>query len=158
MIVYQIIELMEGVVQVGIVIVVKEVGKFVVGKIGIINEVKDVWFVGFLFDVVVVIYMGYDKLCLFGWGNVVIGGYLVVLIVCDFFKFVLVDKFVVLFKVLVGIKLVCVVVKIGMCVGFGEIGGIIFEVFKLGMVLLDNYFVIGVVDVDGCGGILVLQQ
>lgn len=33
----------------------------VVGKIGIINDVKDVWFVGYIDDVVVFIYVGFDN-------------------------------------------------------------------------------------------------
>src|ERR1700728_2122386 len=58
---YQITSLMEGVVQGGTAIAVKEVGKPIAGKTGTTNEAKDAWFIGFSPDVVVGIYIGYDK-------------------------------------------------------------------------------------------------
>src|ERR1700745_3448829 len=58
---YQITSMMEGVVQGGTANVVREVGKPIAGKTGTTNEAKDVWFVGFSPDLVVGIYMGYDK-------------------------------------------------------------------------------------------------
>ena len=58
---YQITSMMEGVVQAGTAIAVKEVGKPIAGKTGTTNDEKDAWFVGFSPDIVVGIYIGYDK-------------------------------------------------------------------------------------------------
>ena len=40
---------------------VREVGKPIAGKTGTTNEAKDLWFVGFSPDLVVGLYLGYDK-------------------------------------------------------------------------------------------------
>ena len=58
---YQITAMMEGVVQRGTATVVQEVGKPIAGKTGTTNDEKDVWFIGFSPDLVVGIYVGYDK-------------------------------------------------------------------------------------------------
>ena len=58
---YQITSMMEGVVQAGTATVVKEVGKPIAGKTGTTNDEKDAWFIGFSPDLVVGIYVGYDK-------------------------------------------------------------------------------------------------
>ena len=58
---YQITSMMEGVVQGGTAIAVKEVGKPIAGKTGTTNDEKDAWFIGFSPDIVVGIYIGYDK-------------------------------------------------------------------------------------------------
>ena len=47
--------------QAGTATVVKEVGKPIAGKTGTTNDEKDAWFVGFSPDLVVGIYVGYDK-------------------------------------------------------------------------------------------------
>ena len=60
---YQITSMMEGVVQRGTAAGVgsKEVGKPIAGKTGTTNDEKDVWFIGFSPDIVVGVYIGYDK-------------------------------------------------------------------------------------------------
>ena len=58
---YQITSMMEGVVQAGTATAVKEVGKPIAGKTGTTNDEKDAWFIGFSPDIVVGIYIGYDK-------------------------------------------------------------------------------------------------
>lgn len=58
--------MMCGVVDCGFVFWVINLDVFVVGKIGIINEVKDVWFVGFINMMVVGCYIGYDMLMFLG--------------------------------------------------------------------------------------------
>ena len=58
---YQITSMMEGVVQGGTGIALKEVGKPIAGKTGTTNDEKDVWFIGFSPDIVCGVYMGYDK-------------------------------------------------------------------------------------------------
>jgi penicillin-binding protein 1A len=147
---YQITSMMEGVVQAGTATVVKEVGKPIAGKTGTTNEAKDAWFIGFSPDVVVGIYMGYDKPRTLGKGNAATGGHLAAPIARDFLKLALADKPPTPFKIPAGIKLIRVDSKSGMRVGPGEGGrGIILEAFKPGTAPPDNYSVIGVADADG---------
>jgi penicillin-binding protein 1A len=72
---YQITSMMEGVVQRGTATVVKEVGKPIAGKTGTTNDEKDAWFIGFSPDIVVGIYMGFDKPRISA-GNAATGGHL----------------------------------------------------------------------------------
>jgi penicillin-binding protein 1A len=57
---YQIVSLLQGVVQYGTGKVVSEVGKPLAGKTGTSNDSKDVWFVGFSPDLVCGVFVGYD--------------------------------------------------------------------------------------------------
>ncbi len=150
---YQITSLMEGVVQRGTAIAVKEVGKPIAGKTGTTNEAKDAWFVGFSPDIAVGIYMGYDKPRPLGRGNAATGGHLAAPIARDFLKLALADKPATPFKVPAGIKLIRVDSKSGMRVGPGDTGAnTILEAFKPGTAPPDNYSVIGVADADGASG------
>jgi penicillin-binding protein 1A len=147
---YQVTSLMEGVVQRGTAIAVKEVGKPIAGKTGTTNEAKDAWFIGFSPDIVVGIYMGYDKPRPLGKGNAATGGHLAAPIARDFLKLALADKPATPFKVPAGIKLIRVDSKTGMRVGPGDTGAnTILEAFKPGTAPPDNYSVIGVADADG---------
>jgi penicillin-binding protein 1A len=145
---YQITSMLEGVVQAGTAIAVKEVGKPIAGKTGTTNEAKDAWFVGFSPDVAVAIYMGYDKPRPLGKGNAATGGHLSAPIARDFFKLALADKPATPFKIPAGIKLIRVVSKTGMRAGPGETAGTILEAFKPGTAPPDSYSVIGVADAD----------
>src|SRR5882724_5681749 len=149
---YQITSMMEGVVQGGTAIVVKEVGKPIAGKTGTTNEAKDAWFIGFSPDLVVGIYLGYDKPRALGRGNAATGGHLAAPIARDFLKLALADKPAVPFKVPAGIKLIRVDAKSGMRAGPGDTGRTVLEAFKPGTAPPDNYSVIGVADADGSGG------
>src|SRR3982075_3112891 len=101
---YQITSMMEGVVQAGTATVVKEVGKPIAGKTGTTNDEKDAWFIGFSPDIVVGIYVGYDKPRNLGKGAT--GGHLAAPIARDFLKLALADKPAVPFRVPAGIKLI----------------------------------------------------
>src|SRR5215216_2566407 len=142
---YQITSLMEGVVQYGTATVVREVGKPIAGKTGTTNDAKDAWFIGFSPDLVVGIYVGFDKPRNLGRGMT--GGHLAAPIAKDFLKLALADKPAIPFKVPAGIKLVRVDPKSGMRAGPGS-GGLL-EAFKPGTAPPDNYSVIGVADADG---------
>jgi penicillin-binding protein 1A len=144
---YQITSMMEGVVQGGTATVLREVGKPIAGKTGTTNDEKDAWFVGFSPDVVVGIYVGYDKPR--NLGAKATGGALAAPIAKDFMKLALADKQAVPFKVPAGIKLIRVDAKTGMRAGPGEGGRTILEAFKPGTAPPDNYSVIGVADADG---------
>ena len=58
---YQITSIMEGVIQRGAGIGIKELGKTLVGKTGTTNDAKDVWFVSFSPDLAFGVFMGYDQ-------------------------------------------------------------------------------------------------
>src|ERR1700720_595735 len=144
---YQITSMMEGVVQAGTATVVREVGKPIAGKTGTTNDEKDAWFIGFSPDIVVGIYVGYDKPRNLGKGAT--GGHLAAPIARDFLKLALADKPAIPFKVPAGIKLIRVDSKSGMRAGPGDGGRTILEAFKPGTAPPDNYSVIGVADADG---------
>jgi penicillin-binding protein 1A len=144
---YQITSMMEGVVQAGTATVVKDVGKPIAGKTGTTNDEKDAWFIGFSPDIVVGIYIGYDKPRNLGKGAT--GGHLAAPIARDFLKLALADKPAIPFRVPAGIKLIRVDAKSGMRAGPGDGGRIILEAFKPGTAPPDNYSVIGVADADG---------
>jgi penicillin-binding protein 1A len=143
---YQITSMMEGVVQRGTGTAVKEVGKPLAGKTGTTNDEKDVWFVGFSPDLVVGVFMGYDKPRHIG--DRATGGGLAAPIFRDFMKVALADKPGVPFRVPAGIKLIRVDPKTGMRAGPGG-GSVILEAFKPGTAPPDNYSVIGVTDPEG---------
>jgi penicillin-binding protein 1A len=144
---YQITSMMEGVVQGGTATVVREVGKPIAGKTGTTNDEKDAWFIGFSPDLVVGIYIGYDKPRNLGRGGT--GGHLAAPVAKDFLKLALADKPAVPFRVPAGIKLIRVDAKSGMRAGPGDSGRTILEAFKPGTAPPDNYSVIGVADADG---------
>ncbi|MFL6798496.1 MAG: penicillin-binding protein 1A [Xanthobacteraceae bacterium] len=143
---YQITSMMEGVVQRGTATVVKEVGKPIAGKTGTTNDEKDAWFIGFSPDLVVGVYLGYDKPRHLGRGAT--GGVLAAPIVRDFMKVALADKPAVPFRVPAGIKLIRIDPKTGMRAGPGD-QRVILEAFKPGTAPPDNYSVIGVTDAEG---------
>ncbi|AIL65401.1 Penicillin-binding protein 1A [Rickettsiales bacterium Ac37b] len=58
---YQMISLLEGVIQNGTGRGAKKLGKIVAGKTGTTNDSKDVWFIGFSPGLVVGTYLGYDQ-------------------------------------------------------------------------------------------------
>ncbi len=99
---YQMTSMLEGVVQAGTATAVKEVGKPIAGKTGTTNEAKDAWFIGFSPDIVVGIYLGYDKPRPLGRGNAATGGHLAAPIARDFLKLALADKPAIPFKIPAG--------------------------------------------------------
>ena len=144
---YQITSMMESVVQNGTATVVREVGKPIAGKTGTTNDEKDAWFIGFSPDLVVGIYVGYDKPR--NLGKNATGGHLAAPIAKDFLKLALADKPAIPFRVPAGIKLIRVDAKSGMRAGPGDSGRTILEAFKPGTAPPDSYSVIGVADADG---------
>ena len=144
---YQITSMMEGVVQGGTAAVMREVGKPIAGKTGTTTDGKDVWFVGFSPDLVVGLYLGYDKPR--SLGRSAQGGHTAGPIARDFMKFALADKPAIPFRVPAGIRLIRVDSKTGMRAGPGDGGRTILEAFKPGTAPPDNYSVIGVADAEG---------
>jgi penicillin-binding protein 1A len=137
---YQITSIMEGVVQRGTATVVKEVGKPIAGKTGTTNDEKDAWFIGFSPDLVVGVYLGYDKPRHIARGAS--GGHTAAPIVKDFMKIALAEKPAVPFRVPPGIKLIRIDPKSGMRIAAGSPGGLL-EAFKPGTAPPDSYSIIG---------------
>jgi penicillin-binding protein 1A len=145
---YQITSMMEGVVLRGTAAGAgfqKEIGKPIAGKTGTTNDEKDAWFIGFSPEMVVGVYLGYDKPRHLGRGAT--GGQLAAPIVRDFLKVALADRPAIPFRVPAGIKLIRVNPRSGMRAGPGEQS--IMEAFKPGTAPPDGYSVIGVTDPDG---------
>jgi penicillin-binding protein 1A len=144
---YQITSMMEGVVQGGTATVMREVGKPIAGKTGTTSDAKDLWFVGFSPDLVVGLYLGYDKPR--SLGRSAQGGHTAGPIARDFMKFALADKPAIPFRMPAGIKLIRVDPKTGMRAGPGDSGRTILEAFKPGTAPPDSYSAIGVADAEG---------
>jgi penicillin-binding protein 1A len=136
--------MMEGVVQGGTANVMREVGKPIAGKTGTTSDAKDLWFVGFSPDLVVGLYLGYDKPR--SLGRDAQGGHTAAPIARDFMKLALADKPATPFIPPVGIKIVQVDAKTGMRAAPGKT---IREYFKPGTAPSDNYALMGVADDGG---------
>ncbi|MFS8038707.1 penicillin-binding protein 1A [Xanthobacter sp. AM11] len=137
---YQITSMMEGVVQRGTGTALKEVGKPIAGKTGTTNDEKDAWFIGFTPEIVVGVYLGYDKPRAMGKGST--GGLISAPVVRDFLKVAIADRPAIPFRVPAGIKLVRIDRKSGQRAGSGD-GGAILEAFKPGTAPPDSYSVVG---------------
>ncbi|MFT0860143.1 penicillin-binding protein 1A [Ancylobacter sp. G4_0304] len=142
---YQLVGMMEGVVQRGTGTALKVLGKPVAGKSGTTNEEKDAWFVGFTPDIVVAVYLGFDTPKPMGKGST--GGLLAAPVVRDFMQLALADRPAVPFRVPPGIKLIRINPKTGLRAGPGE--NSILEAFKPGTAPPDSYSVIGSTDSTG---------
>jgi penicillin-binding protein 1A len=145
---YQITSIMEGVIQRGTATVVREVNKPVAGKTGTTNDEKDAWFIGFTPDMVVGVYIGYDKPRTLGRG--VTGGHSAAPIVRDFMKMALADRPAQPFRVPPGIKLIRINAKTGQRAGPGD-EKVILEAFKPGTAPADSYSIVGYGDDQGRG-------
>jgi penicillin-binding protein 1A len=143
---YQITSRMEGVVQGGTASVLREVGKPIAGKTGTTNEAKDLWFVGFSPDLVVGLYVGYDKPR--SLGRDAQAGHTAAPIARDFLKLALADKPAIPFRIPAGIKLVRVDSMTGMRAGPGDGRASLLEAFKPGTAPPDDYAVSGAEDGD----------
>ena len=58
---YQLVSMLEGVVQRGTGTIVSQVGKPLAGKTGTTNESRDTWFIGFSPDLVAGVFIGFDE-------------------------------------------------------------------------------------------------
>lgn len=115
---YQMVSILEGVVQRGTATKLKDLGRPVAGKTGTTNESRDVWFVGFTPDLVVGVFMGYDQPQ--SLGDKETGASLAVPIFGDFMRAALADTPPVPFRVPPGIRQVMVDAGTGRRANFGE--------------------------------------
>ena len=58
--IYQMVSMMEGVVQRGTAAILKDLNRPIAGKTGTTNDSKDTWFIGFTPDIVMGVYIGFD--------------------------------------------------------------------------------------------------
>ncbi len=127
---YQMVSMMEGVVQRGTGTAVKAVGKPLAGKTGTTNDGRDVWFIGFSPDLAAGVYLGFDQPR--SLGKKATGGLLSAPIFRDFMIDALKDKPATPFRVPPGVRLVRVDYKTGERPEPGDAGPIILEAFKPG--------------------------
>ncbi len=131
---YQITSIMEGVIQRGTGIAIKEVGKTLAGKTGTTNDAKDLWFVGYSPNLAFGVFMGYDKPR--SLGDSAQAALYTAPIFRDFMKMALKDTPDTPFRIPPGIKLISVDVHSGMRAS-GP--GTIMEAFKPGTGPPDTY-------------------
>jgi penicillin-binding protein 1A len=127
---YQMVSMMQGVVQRGTGSAVKAVGKPLAGKTGTTNDGRDVWFVGYSPDLAAGVYLGYDQPR--SLGDRATGGTLSAPIFRDFMMEALKDKPATPFRIPPGIRLVRVNYKTGQRPQPGDTGLVIWEAFRPG--------------------------
>jgi penicillin-binding protein 1A len=131
---YQITSIMEGVIQRGTGIAIKELNRHLAGKTGTTNEAKDLWFVGYSPDLAFGVFMGYDHPR--SLGDSAQAALYTAPIFRDFMGMVLKDEPDTPFRVPPGIKLISVDARTGMR---SSGAGSILEAFKPGTVPPDSY-------------------
>ena len=127
---YQIVSMMQGVVERGTATKAKVLGRPIAGKTGTTNESRDVWFMGFSPDLVAGIYIGYDKPETLGkketGGSVALPGFV------EFMKHALANVPSKPFRVPPGITFAKINLKSGNPAYYEEPGVVISEAFKEG--------------------------
>jgi penicillin-binding protein 1A len=126
---YQIVSMMEGVVQRGTGVSVRAVGKPLAGKTGTSSEAKDTWFIGFSPDLAAGVFVGFDNPRTLGGREQ--GATVAAPIFRDFMKGALADAPPTPFRVAPGIEEVPIDWKSGAPVDPGTPGAIM-EAFKAG--------------------------
>jgi penicillin-binding protein 1A len=126
---YQIVSLLEGVVQRGTATSVRAVGKPLAGKTGTTNEARDAWFIGFAPDLAVGVYIGYDTPRPLGVRET--GGSIAAPIFRDFMSVALADQPAIPFRTPPGVRLVRVNAETGVLARDGD-RAVIIEAFKPG--------------------------
>jgi penicillin-binding protein 1A len=128
---YQIVSMLQGVVERGTGRKIAEIGKPLAGKTGTTNDNQDAWFVGFSPDLAVGVYVGFDQPRTLGARET--GSAVAVPIWKDFMAAALDGMPGTPFRIPDGIRLVRVVHDTGLPARPGE-GGVIWEAFKPGTV------------------------
>ncbi|MBB42972.1 MAG: penicillin-binding protein [Rhodospirillaceae bacterium] len=124
---YQVVSMLEGVVQRGTGLRIKALGKPLAGKTGTTNDSVDTWFIGFSPDLAVGVFIGFDTPRSLGKKET--GSSVAVPVFRDFMREVLKDTQPIPFRVPPGIKLVRVNSKTGQRANSSG-SGTILEAFK----------------------------
>jgi penicillin-binding protein 1A len=143
---YQMVSMLQGVVERGTATVLKQVGKPLAGKTGTTNDYRDAWFIGFSPDLVVGVYVGYDKPRSLGRSST--GGQLAAPIVTEFLQAALADAPPIPFRVPPGMTFIPINRQTGLTAQAGAAGTIL-EAFKPGTGPPDTYSIIGFTDASG---------
>ena len=125
---FQIVTMMQGVVERGTGVAVKAVGKPIAGKTGTTNDFHDAWFIGFTPDLVAGVYIGYDDPD--SLGNDETGGHIAAPVFRDFMTAALKDTPATAFHTPPGIRLYRVSPATGLSAASG--GQAIYEGYKPG--------------------------
>ena len=126
---YQIVSMLQGVVQRGTGRRIKAVGRPLAGKTGTTNDSLDAWFVGFAPDLAVGVFIGFDTPRTLGRGET--GSSVAVPVFRDFMTEALKEKPAIPFRIPSGIRLVRVNARTGLPAAPGD-RQVILEAFKPG--------------------------
>lgn len=126
---YQLVSMMEGVVQNGTGRKIRPLGKPLAGKTGTTNDSKDAWFVGFSADLAVGVYTGFDRTRSLGLYEE--GSSVAVPIFRDFMQAALKNEPGIPFRMPSGIRLVRINRDTGQPAKFGD-KNVILEAYKPG--------------------------
>ena len=126
---YQMVSILEGVVQRGTGVTIRAVGKPLAGKTGTSSDYRDAWFIGFSPDLAVGVYIGFDDFRSLGGGEA--GALAAAPIFREFMREALADKPATPFRIPQGIVLSAVDARAGYPVSEGTPGSIL-EAFKPG--------------------------
>jgi penicillin-binding protein 1A len=127
--VFQVVSILQGVVERGTGIYVRVVGKPIAGKTGTTNDFLDAWFVGFTPDLAMGVWVGFDTPVTLGYGET--GARAASTIFRDFMLEALKDKPATPFRVPRGLTMVRVNAKTGQPAQAGD-RNVILEAFKPG--------------------------
>ncbi len=125
---YQIVTMLQGVVERGTAKVVQAVGKPIAGKTGTTNDWRDAWFVGFSPDLAAGVYIGFDDPDSLGDDET--GGHIAAPVFRDFMIAALKDAPATAFRTPPGMRLYRVSAATGLPAGAGEAA--IYEAYKPG--------------------------
>lgn len=136
---YQIVSMLEGVVQRGTGIRIKALGRPLAGKTGTTNQSRDTWFIGFSPDMVVGVFAGFDEPRTLGSGET--GSSVTVPIFKDFMEAALEDTPPTPFRVPPGIRQVRINAETGARAAPGD-ERVIWEAFTAGTEPTDKIYIL----------------
>lgn len=137
---YQMLSILEGVVQRGTGVRIKSLGRPLAGKTGTTNRSKDTWFLGFSPDLVVGVFVGFDEPRSMGRRET--GSSVAVPIFKDFMAGALKDEPIIPFRTPPGIKHIMINAKTGTRAKAGD-EETIWEVFLDGREPTDEIYMLG---------------
>ncbi|WP_019962114.1 penicillin-binding protein 1A [Woodsholea maritima] len=126
---YQVVHMLEGVVERGTGTALRSLGRPLGGKTGTTNDFRDAWFVGFSPDLIVGAYVGFDSPLPLGQGEA--GGRVATPIVRDFMEPTLANYPIAPFRVPEGVRFAPINARTGEPSAIG-VPGTILEAFKPG--------------------------
>lgn len=136
---YQMVSILEGVVERGTAVRLKSLGRPLAGKTGTTNRSHDAWFIGFSPDLVVGVYVGYDEPRSLGRRET--GSSVAVPVFKDFMSAALADKPPIPFRIPAGIRHVQINADTGVRARPGD-ENVIWESFVVGTEPTDDIFIL----------------